>query len=104
MRGDFLDGILVREASKSTIIYNTTYYYTLGRVLRAIYQCARASACTDCATAGGPERVRAERARSDGYRHAPFVPAHGPRTQASCANGLHPSGCKLELTEHRWLQ
>ena len=31
MGGAFLDGILVREASKSTIVYNTTHYYTLGR-------------------------------------------------------------------------
>ena len=31
MGGDFLDVILVREASKSTIVYNNTHYYTLGR-------------------------------------------------------------------------
>ena len=31
MGGDFIDVILVREASKSTIIYKTTQQYMLGR-------------------------------------------------------------------------
>ena len=31
MGGDLLDVILVKEASKSTMIHNATYYYTFGR-------------------------------------------------------------------------
>ena len=37
------------------------------------------------------DSVRAVHARSDGYRHAPFTPACGTRTEASRTNNLHPA-------------
>ena len=41
------------------------------------------------ATTGGLDSVRAVDARSDGYRHAPFMPACGTGTEASRTNDLH---------------